>query len=79
MAALEAIVKELKCLSPEKLDEAATLINALKEDFGLSNEWREEIEFRSQEIRNRKVDCTRVEETFAYMKQKLENGNKRTS
>ena len=79
MIALETIVEELKCLSPEKLDEAAALIHALKEDSGLSDEWKREIECRSNEIREGKVECMLVEETFAYMKQKLENGNKRAS
>jgi len=40
MIVLETIVEELKCLSPEKLDEAAALIHALKEDSGLSDEWK---------------------------------------
>ena len=32
MSALKTIVEELKSLPPEKLDEAANLIHALKED-----------------------------------------------
>lgn len=76
---LETIVDDLKCLPPEKLAEAAILIHELKEVSDLSDEWKKEIEYRSSEIRKGKVRCTPVEETFAYMKQRLENEGKRAS